>query len=376
MLFGLTRQANLALTALLLFVLIFIFSTDNTAAVQERYASTGTGSLSDTQNATLGFQRIFVLSLPERTDKRDGIALGASLSGFQVEFVDGVRGEQMSPKAIPQNWEATQSPATLGCWRGHMTIALKMVTEDIKSVLIFEDDADWDVMFKSQLYEFAKGSQILQERQRPHISPYGDDWDILWLGHCGITSRTTEDQLYYTIPDDPTMEPIDQVYGSQPDRTAPVLRSNKNRLVFRGVSGRCLTAYALSLRGAQRLIAKQMSSATTIDRAVSGLCSQKREDFNCIAPWPTFVGTFKDAGDVSRDSDRVDVRGETRKIATTRDITYPVRLNIDRLLGGNLPFRAQWTEEAGTLPELQRDIKIPLGHAEWVTKDQYEVQST
>jgi hypothetical protein len=40
--------------------------------------------------------------LPERTDKRDSISVAASVTGFILEFVDGVKGDNVSPKAMPK----------------------------------------------------------------------------------------------------------------------------------------------------------------------------------------------------------------------------------------------------------------------------------
>ena len=41
------------------------------------------------------------MGLKERSDKRDAIALAASLTGFQVDFHDSVNGDDMSDKARP-----------------------------------------------------------------------------------------------------------------------------------------------------------------------------------------------------------------------------------------------------------------------------------
>lgn len=73
-------------------------------------------------NETLGFSKIFVIGLPERSDKRDALALSSSLTGFHVEWVDGVRGEQIPDKAIPFGITRERLWNTnLGSWRGHMT---------------------------------------------------------------------------------------------------------------------------------------------------------------------------------------------------------------------------------------------------------------
>ena len=58
-------------------------------------------NLMDVKNATLGFQKILVLSMAERTDRRDGLALASHFSGFDVEFFEGVRGDSISENAKP-----------------------------------------------------------------------------------------------------------------------------------------------------------------------------------------------------------------------------------------------------------------------------------
>lgn len=72
-------------------------------------------------NGTLGFGKVFVVGLPERTDKRDAISLSAALTGFDIEWVDGVRGESIPDKAVPFGVDRKKLMETnLGSWRGHM----------------------------------------------------------------------------------------------------------------------------------------------------------------------------------------------------------------------------------------------------------------
>lgn len=72
-------------------------------------------------NGTLGFGKVFVVGLPERTDKRDAISLSAALTGFDIEWVDGVRGEAIPDKAVPFGVDRKKLMETnLGSWRGHM----------------------------------------------------------------------------------------------------------------------------------------------------------------------------------------------------------------------------------------------------------------
>jgi len=73
-------------------------------------------------NLVLQFQKVFCLSMPARSDKRDAMALGTFLTGIDMEWASGVAPEEIPLKASPQNWNKDERPGTLGVWRGHMNI--------------------------------------------------------------------------------------------------------------------------------------------------------------------------------------------------------------------------------------------------------------
>ena len=255
-----------------------------------------------------------------------------------------------------------------------MAWSLRIVKENIQTALIFEDDADWDIMFKEQLYEFAKGAQAIQGVDKsPYnspYSPYGDDWDVLWIGHCDA-ANDKDDGNYWVVPDDPTVPPLNRIAGGAPTRSPRALGGNRTRITYEAMGGRCLAGYALSLRGARTLLyVEATTSAHPIDRAVSRLCGDRELLFRCIQPYPALVGVFKDSGDISKDSDRISVNGPNREVPQTLGIAYPVRLNLDRLIKGNLKFKPQWPE-GGEWPEIGRDLVIPEGHLEFVKKEEF-----
>lgn len=73
------------------------------------------------------FQKIFVLNLRSRTNNRDAFSLAASLTGFQVEYIDGVT-DFDAERALPAH--PAKGPAHVngdplkaanyGSWRAHM----------------------------------------------------------------------------------------------------------------------------------------------------------------------------------------------------------------------------------------------------------------
>ena len=101
----------------------------------------------------------------------------------------------------------------------------RVVSRNLTSALILEDDVDWDVRLKSQLRTFAEAVRALSQpvsravlsayadpsyptsnavqgsldptlfyindlpvTVAPTVSPYGDNWDVLHIGHCGMRS--------------------------------------------------------------------------------------------------------------------------------------------------------------------------------------------
>lgn len=69
---------------------------------------------------------MLAVGLPERSDKRDALTLISSLTGFKIEWVDGVKGETIKDKAVPYGVDRAKLwESNLGSWRGHMNAVRK-----------------------------------------------------------------------------------------------------------------------------------------------------------------------------------------------------------------------------------------------------------
>lgn len=74
-------------------------------------------------NETLGFQKIFVINLPERTDKRDALSLVSVLTDIKLTWTSAIRGSNVPDKALPlgvdrQGWR----DGGIGSWRSQMNV--------------------------------------------------------------------------------------------------------------------------------------------------------------------------------------------------------------------------------------------------------------
>ena len=327
-------------------------------------------TLRDVYNGTLGFQEIFVISLPERTDRRDAFAVQAGVTDLAFTFVNAVMGEEVASKALPYTMH--REPAEVGCWRSHLNVMQHMVQNDIQSALNFEDDADWDVAIKAQMLQAALGTRWLlgeEEDKSPH-SPYGDKWDVLWLGHAGVDSdreRPSENRRW-VIPRDPTVvPPTKRSIWYEPDMTpweSGPSADPQTRIFL--VSGPAYgsSAWAISLAGAKKIIYELSLNPYNdpIDTGMGKLCKEQRSQVTCVAPFPAVIGVSKPAGLMSHGSDILGNLGDAvREEAITERVVFSTRLNLKRILNGQTEFESFYPNSTGPLMDFEQ-IGSAVGH--------------
>ncbi|KAH8753601.1 glycosyltransferase family 25 protein [Diaporthe sp. PMI_573] len=324
-------------------------------------------------NGTLGFGKVFVVGLPERTDKRDALSLSAALTGFDFEWVDGVRGETIPDKAVPFGIDRKKLMETnLGSWRGHMNAIRRVVEQNLDAALIMEDDMDWDVRLKPQLEIVAAGARAVMASSTagpiPN-SPYGDDWDVLWLGHCGepFPEELPENKELpdddagkiamtrrYTILNDATVPPLDHVTGIVDFKAHP----ERTRWVHITAAPICTFAYAVSNRGAQKILYDLSVDRLSgpFDNALAWLCRRalgdRGLDAKCLSVTPPVFFHHKAKGNIHADSDIQDIGGEggegeeppppvIREKGSTENVMWSARLNIMNMIQGTA-MKSQW----------------------------------
>lgn len=235
----------------------------------------------------------------------------------------------------------------------HLTQKNRIVRDRISTALVLEDDSDWDVSFKEQLVDFATGARYVQGLTTKPRSPYGDDWDLLWLGHCSAQQNLDNDQRRFVVENDPTVPPMNhRVNFNEVPKLVQMGYDNTTRIVFEARDGVCLYSYALSYRGAQKVLRWQnnVKRFNPIDIGIGNQCKND-PNFKCIAVFPQLVDSHKSAGRQSRDSDigQFDPK-QIREKGFTYNIVRSTRLNIENLMnhGQDAKIEDQWTD----LPEL------------------------
>ncbi|KAK3955229.1 hypothetical protein QBC32DRAFT_359586 [Pseudoneurospora amorphoporcata] len=221
------------------------------------------------------------------------MTLAAALTSLQVTWAKGVPGTDVPDKVVPgEDWEKAILRGNKGSWRAHMNVLNTIIDQNLASALILEDDADWDTRLKSQLQIFARAAQPFTQPNPRRVStpidpnkvtnlpitsipsppiqpssssPYGTNWDVLWLGHCGTNFPTSATLnlpptntsfLRVTIPNDPTV-PNPQYLKAHPfalqDQLAELYPPH-TRVVHPSSGTICTQAYAVSQQGARKLL--------------------------------------------------------------------------------------------------------------------------
>lgn len=262
--------------------------------------------------------------------------------------------------------------------------------ENITSALIMEDDADWDVRIKTQAQGFALVSQAyLQPLQRdpsqssstlyshphpdenpvidlhsapatlpPRTSPYGDDWDVLWLGHVGshlptepITSAADPPSfLTLFAPDDSVASPRHlkrHPFASEPDVFASAFPPH-TRVVHaaRGTAG--IQAYAVSQRGARKLLHRfgLEEFTASYDLMLRDWCDGvgREEGVDgpvCVATQPPLFSQWYSSGG----SDIHGIGGGYFRGTGSTYVRQSVMLNLRKLVAGREELVDQWPDE-------------------------------
>lgn len=180
------------------------------------------------------------------------------------------------------------------------------------SALIIEDDVDWDLNIKSQMQHLANSSRTLgnggldpsewMTSTTPTDNPYGNGWDMLWLGPCI----------------NPPAPPDSQLFPGEDGSQAHWVYYAREALG-------CSWGYAVTRQSAIALFAWLQDLDGSVDYAMSRWCGRNR----CIVVWPELIGCHRPAGGPRRGSDNTPLQeDEDREKGWTRNIMHSTIVEV------------------------------------------------
>lgn len=73
------------------------------------------------------FEKIFVISLPRRTDHRDRLSVASKVSNLTFEYVDGVPSGTVNKGSLPAAYNDKLQDTVISAWRAHVNVLKKCV---------------------------------------------------------------------------------------------------------------------------------------------------------------------------------------------------------------------------------------------------------
>ncbi|KAL1311419.1 hypothetical protein AAFC00_001581 [Neodothiora populina] len=200
-------------------------------------------------NSTLGFQAILALSQGTKW-RVDGIKAASSISGITVTIPNQPGWSEDFIKAF-EAFGPVEAHGAAMAWLGHLDLLKFIIQNGWGSALIMEDDVDWDVDVRQQTRQISRAVKKLTKSRSP--APYGDDWDVLWMGHCSDPPYHDQRDGPMVIFDDNTTIPLEKYQGLDPHIREVVKEGQRS--VHYSRNPVCTFAYAVTARGARRLLA-------------------------------------------------------------------------------------------------------------------------
>ena len=230
-----------------------------------------------------------------------------------------------------------------------------------------EDDVDWDVRLKPLLRDLAVSAHAIAQTPRtedgaqldyaklpavrpPTTSPYGNDWDLLWLGHCGANLAPGTDLVVHrndaSVPQHRHLHGFDNMAPLDPfpEHTRVVARRLQDPV--------CSTAYAVSRRGARALLRAMGLQALDAPFDVmlrswcdgAGIYADSTLPHVCMGVVPPLFKHWRRRGSVAGDSDISDKGQGFREKAMSLEIRWSVRGNLERIWNGEAVYEDQYPD--------------------------------
>lgn len=162
------------------------------------------------------------------------------------------------------------------------------------------------------------------------------------------------DQPHYTTPNDPTIvmpQNLPVYFHGTGEYNLP----DHTRLACTVSDAACTTGYAISYRGAQKILTalsvnpsafhEQINTSDQIDIVLGRMC--QAGFLRCFAPFPSMLGGYQSAGLSSKGTDQSGKEAGAHMLpASSHGVVYSTMLNIKRLMRGERTVTATWPDVA------------------------------
>lgn len=154
-------------------------------------------------------------------------------------------------------------------WLGHLNALKWFLETDLDTVLVLEDDVDWDIHLRTYQIPNAAGAirQLVRDQTNPPGLLYHDEkrnnfwgdvsaWDILYLGHCGDIFRPSSwtDAVPRLMYEDQSLPPRREMHPFTGKFLETIGVPEQRRIIHQSIFPLCTFGFALTRKAAYRLL--------------------------------------------------------------------------------------------------------------------------
>jgi hypothetical protein len=221
--------------------------------------------------------------------------------------------------------------------RDHLFMLVRrFLASGLETMLLLEDDADWELDIRDLLApegNIATGIRNSTNATQDLMAyPYGREWDLLWLGHCGFESMRPNDTV---VMDDPGTLPLEQLKGILGQAHYKTM-ANHTREVHTRVAAMCTFGIGISRLWAETFLANVHRGGTKgVDYSTHIKC---KGGMRCVGVLPELIHHQKAlGGGYTTEIEKVNIAAGSRKAETagedvrfyTLDLKYSARCNAN-----------------------------------------------
>ena len=218
----------------------------------------------------------------------------------------------------------------------------RIVAEKIESALIMESDADWDMRIKKIMAGVGEGAQQFVDwpfgvSRRQGVFPYGDSWDVIWIGHCGCYNHVNHRIYSWNDSSVPSQEDSFNFAASPLEEQ----HHPGTRTVFPFTNCVCSTAYAISYAGAVKLEQELSNGSLNLDIHLATSC-RENQDLTCLGVWPQVITAAATKSNIQHPTN--EIPNNLAEINVGPALQYSARKNAAEVMNGSAEdeWEAQW----------------------------------
>ena len=240
-----------------------------------------------------------------------------------------------------------------------------MIHENISSAIIMESDVDWDLRIRDSMEGLAGGAKAIADwpfdgSKHPKdlsqdLSPYGDNWDLMWIGHCGTTADGNGRIYAYNDTSAPDEEHAWDFAG----RPGEGHRPPGTRIVFQMRKTICTSGYAMSLQGARKFEKHFREANSPIDLKMWSHC-ENDPHLACLAVFPQIISMAESKSNIQHTGGGQSFGHEVteEKVVAGNGIQISARVNAKKKTAGDpSKWISEWKNGPSKKDEEEKKMK-------------------